>query len=44
MKKIVLCASTRPEMIKIAPLYIELKKRPGIEAIRVQVEILGIFG
>lgn len=27
MKKIVLCASTRPEMIKIAPLYIELKKR-----------------
>ena len=33
MKKIVLCASTRPEMIKIAPLYIELKKRPGIETI-----------
>ena len=27
MKKVILCASTRPEMIKIAPLYIELKKR-----------------
>ena len=26
-KKIILCASTRPEMIKMAPLYIELKKR-----------------
>lgn len=27
MKKVLLCASTRPEMIKIAPLYIEMKKR-----------------
>ena len=25
--KIILCASTRPEMIKMAPLYLELKKR-----------------
>ena len=37
MKRVVLCASTRPEMIKIAPLYIELKKRSAagsdIEAI-----------
>ena len=30
-KRIVLCASTRPEMIKIAPLYLELKKRVSIE-------------
>ena len=27
-KRILLCASTRPEMIKMAPLYLELKKRP----------------
>ena len=27
MKKILLCASTRPEMIKMAPLYLELKNR-----------------
>lgn len=33
MKKIVLCASTRPEMIKIAPLYLELKKRDSITTI-----------
>ena len=33
MKRIVLCASTRPEMIKIAPLYLEMKKRPGLETI-----------
>lgn len=26
-KNIVLCASTRPEMIKMAPLYLELRKR-----------------
>lgn len=26
-RKIVLCASTRPEMIKMAPLYLEMKKR-----------------
>lgn len=32
-KRIVLCASTRPEMIKIAPLYLELKKRESIETI-----------
>lgn len=31
--KVVLCASTRPEMIKIAPLYLEMKKRPGLETI-----------
>lgn len=30
-KKIILCASTRPEMIKIAPLYIELKKREAVD-------------
>ncbi len=28
MKTILLCASTRPEMIKMAPLYLELKRRP----------------
>lgn len=33
MKKIVLCASTRPEMIKIAPLYLEMKKRSSLETI-----------
>lgn len=33
MKRIVLCASTRPEMIKIAPLYLELKKRKSITTI-----------
>ena len=27
MKKVILCASTRPEIAKIAPLYIELKNR-----------------
>lgn len=27
MKKVILCASTRPEIAKIAPLYLELKKR-----------------
>lgn len=31
--RIVLCASTRPEMIKIAPLYLEMKKRAGLETI-----------
>ncbi len=31
MKKILLCASTRPEMIKMAPLYLELRKRPFLE-------------
>lgn len=29
-KKIVLCASTRPEMIKMAPLYLEMKKRDNL--------------
>ena len=29
MRRIILCASTRPEMIKMAPLYLELKKRPA---------------
>lgn len=33
MKRVVLCASTRPEMIKIAPLYLELKKRESITTI-----------
>lgn len=33
MKRIVLCASTRPEMIKIAPLYLEMTKRAGLETI-----------
>ncbi|WP_026497111.1 non-hydrolyzing UDP-N-acetylglucosamine 2-epimerase [Butyrivibrio sp. WCD3002] len=33
MKRIVLCASTRPEMIKMAPLYLEMKKREGLETI-----------
>lgn len=33
MKRIVLCASTRPEMIKIAPLYLEMKKREGLEVV-----------
>lgn len=32
-KRIVLCASTRPEMAKMAPLYLELKKRESIETI-----------
>ena len=31
MKRILLCASTRPEMIKMAPLYLELKKRDAFE-------------
>ena len=33
MRRIVLCASTRPEMIKMAPLYLEMKKRGGLETI-----------
>jgi len=33
MKRIVLCASTRPEMIKMAPLYLEMKKRSSFETI-----------
>ena len=33
MKRVVLCASTRPEMIKMAPLYLEMKKREGLETI-----------
>lgn len=33
MKRIVLCASTRPECAKIAPLYLELEKRPSIDVI-----------
>lgn len=33
MKRVILCASTRPEMIKMAPLYLELKKRESIETI-----------
>jgi UDP-N-acetylglucosamine 2-epimerase (non-hydrolysing) len=33
MKRIVLCASTRPEMIKIAPLYLEMKKRPDFDTL-----------
>lgn len=32
-KRIVLCASTRPEMIKMAPLYLEMKKRESLETI-----------
>lgn len=32
-KRIVICASTRPEMAKMATLYLELKKRESIEAI-----------
>ncbi|MCR5343427.1 MAG: UDP-N-acetylglucosamine 2-epimerase (non-hydrolyzing) [Butyrivibrio sp.] len=31
MKRILLCASTRPEMIKMAPLYLELLKRQSFE-------------
>ena len=33
MKRIVLCASTRPEMIKMAPLYLEMKKRGCFDTI-----------
>ncbi|MBQ7615278.1 MAG: UDP-N-acetylglucosamine 2-epimerase (non-hydrolyzing) [Butyrivibrio sp.] len=33
MKRVVLCASTRPEMIKMAPLYLEMKKRESLETI-----------
>ena len=32
-KTILLCASTRPEMIKIAPLYLELKSRPAFKPV-----------
>ncbi len=32
-KRIVICASTRPEMAKMAPLYLELKKRQSLETI-----------
>ncbi len=35
MKRILLSVGTRPEMIKMAPLYLELKKRPGFEVILV---------
>ena len=31
MNRILLCASTRPEMIKMAPLYLELKHRPALK-------------
>lgn len=31
MKNITLIAGTRPEIIKMLPVYLELKKRPGIE-------------
>lgn len=31
MRRVLLCASTRPEMIKMAPLYLELKKRGTFE-------------
>ncbi len=30
-KHIIMCAGTRPEMIKLAPLYLELKKRNSLE-------------
>lgn len=33
MKTILLCASTRPEMIKMAPLYLELKSRPAFKTL-----------
>lgn len=32
-KRVILCASTRPEMIKMAPLYLEMKKREAFETI-----------
>lgn len=35
IKRIVLSAGTRPEMIKMAPLYLELKKRQGLDVILV---------
>ena len=33
MKKIMLVFGTRPEAIKMAPLALELQKRPGIRAL-----------